>query len=69
MDVKDPADVCFSSDGMAAVDPSSDWNAPAEHWGNYDEVVAVPAPPSKEQPVTNKVTPTLCLSVWQDLLG
>ncbi|XP_037548678.1 metadherin a [Nematolebias whitei] len=23
--------------GMAATDPSSDWNAPVEHWGNYEE--------------------------------
>lgn len=45
-------------DGMAAVDPSSDWNAPLEHWGNYEEapVLATPAPPLKEQPVPNKVS-------------
>ncbi|XP_076610422.1 metadherin a isoform X1 [Chaetodon auriga] len=44
--------------GMAAVDPSSDWNAPAEHWGNYEEppVLVTPAPPAKEQPVPNKVS-------------
>lgn len=45
-------------DGMAA-DPSSDWNAPTEHWGNYEEppVLASPAPlpKPKEQPVPNKV--------------
>ncbi|XP_077362994.1 metadherin a [Festucalex cinctus] len=37
------------------VDPSSDWNAPAEHWGNYEE------PPvlirgMKERTPTNKVS-------------
>ncbi|XP_054461413.1 metadherin a isoform X2 [Anoplopoma fimbria] len=44
--------------GMAAVDPSSDWNAPEEHWGNYEEppVLVTPAPPMKEQPVLNKVS-------------
>ncbi|XP_068584547.1 metadherin a isoform X2 [Cebidichthys violaceus] len=44
--------------GMAAVDPSSDWNAPEEHWGNYEEplVLVTPAAPLKEQPVPNKVS-------------
>lgn len=38
--------LCFS-DG-ASVDPSSDWNAPSEAWGNYEE----PDPePSQEQPI------------------
>ncbi|XP_034400710.1 metadherin a isoform X2 [Cyclopterus lumpus] len=42
---------------MAAVDPSSDWNAPDEHWGHYEEppLLVTPAPPLKEQPVPNKV--------------
>lgn len=44
--------------GMAAADPSSDWNAPSEHWGNYEEppVMVTPAPPPKEQPVPNKAS-------------
>ncbi|KAK9526797.1 hypothetical protein VZT92_015478 [Zoarces viviparus] len=44
--------------GMAAGDPSSDWNAPEEHWGNYEEppVLVTPAAPVKEQPVPNKVS-------------
>ncbi|XP_062291556.1 metadherin a isoform X3 [Scomber scombrus] len=44
--------------GVAAVDPSSDWNAPSEHWGNYEEppVLATPAPPLKEQPAPSKVS-------------
>ncbi|KAG7235583.1 hypothetical protein INR49_002507, partial [Caranx melampygus] len=46
-----------TQDGMAAVDPSSDWNAPAEHWGNYEEPpvsVTMVTPPLKEQPLPNK---------------
>ncbi|XP_029369867.1 metadherin a isoform X2 [Echeneis naucrates] len=44
--------------GMAAADPSSDWNAPVEHWGNYEEppVLVPPVLPLKEQPVVNKVS-------------
>ncbi|KAM7373233.1 hypothetical protein PAMP_008103 [Pampus punctatissimus] len=46
------------SNGVAAVDPSSDWNAPSEHWGNYEEppMLVTPAPPLKEQPAPNKVS-------------
>uniref|UniRef100_UPI0037E7CF72 metadherin a n=1 Tax=Semicossyphus pulcher TaxID=241346 RepID=UPI0037E7CF72 len=44
--------------GTASTDPSSDWNAPVEHWGNYEEppVLLTPAPPRKEQPVSHKVS-------------
>ncbi|XP_039977445.1 metadherin a isoform X2 [Xiphias gladius] len=44
--------------GMAAADPSSDWNAPAEHWGNYEEppLLVTATPPLKEQPVPNKIS-------------
>ncbi|KAM8841332.1 metadherin a isoform 2-T3 [Spinachia spinachia] len=44
--------------GKAAADPSCDWKAPEEHWGNYEEppVLVTPAPPPKEQPVPNKVS-------------
>ncbi|TNN48071.1 Protein LYRIC [Liparis tanakae] len=47
-----------TTDGMAAVDHSSDWNAPDEHWGHYEEppVLVTAAPPLKEQPVPNKVS-------------
>lgn len=43
--------------GMAAVDTGSDWNAPEEHWGHYEEppVLVTAAPSVKEQPVPNKV--------------
>ncbi|KAK2830417.1 hypothetical protein Q5P01_018348 [Channa striata] len=54
----DVVDEWSGFNGMAAVDPTSDWNAPAEHWGNYEEpsVLVTPAPLSKpkEQPVAKK---------------
>ncbi|XP_062302138.1 metadherin a isoform X1 [Osmerus eperlanus] len=39
------------SNGIDAADPSSDWNAPTELWGNYEEpvVVEAAAPPPQEQ--------------------
>ncbi|XP_060948456.1 metadherin a isoform X2 [Limanda limanda] len=44
--------------GQAAADSASDWNAPAEHWGNYEEppVLVKAAAPLKEQPAPNKVS-------------
>lgn len=44
--------------GMTAADPSSDWNAPVEHWGNYEEppVLVTAAPLQKEHPLPNKVS-------------
>ncbi|XP_037329854.2 metadherin a isoform X1 [Pungitius pungitius] len=44
--------------GKAAADPSCDWNAPEEHWGNYEEppVLVTAAPLLKDQPVPNKVS-------------
>lgn len=45
---------------MASIDPSSDWNAPAEHWGNYNEVSALPKPPAKGQSAANKVMLFAC---------
>lgn len=33
-------------DGLSSADPSSDWNAPAEEWGNWvdEKVASVPQP-------------------------
>ncbi|XP_054620641.1 metadherin a [Dunckerocampus dactyliophorus] len=43
--------------GVAPVDPTSDWNAPVEHWGNYEEPPAgLKLVQLKEQPVPNKVS-------------
>ncbi|XP_039536714.1 metadherin a isoform X6 [Pimephales promelas] len=42
-----------SSNGLSAVDPSSDWNAPAEIWGNYEPKVDAPA--LKEIPVSSPI--------------
>uniref|UniRef100_A0A3Q1EMY4 Metadherin b n=1 Tax=Acanthochromis polyacanthus TaxID=80966 RepID=A0A3Q1EMY4_9TELE len=39
--------LCYS-DG-SSVDPSSDWNAPAEVWGNYEEPTLEPPPAALEQ--------------------
>ncbi|XP_051992675.1 metadherin a isoform X2 [Xyrauchen texanus] len=40
-----------SFNGIAAVDPSSDWNAPTETWGNYEEH-KVDTPALKEMPIS-----------------
>ncbi|KAA0710494.1 Protein LYRIC [Triplophysa tibetana] len=40
-----------SCNGLAVVDPSSDWNAPAELWGNF-EVPKNNAPVLKETPIS-----------------
>ncbi|XP_051519587.1 metadherin a isoform X2 [Myxocyprinus asiaticus] len=40
-----------SFNGLAAVDPSSDWNAPTETWGNYEEH-KVDAPALKETSIS-----------------
>ncbi|KAM3596767.1 uncharacterized protein V6R79_020353 [Siganus canaliculatus] len=52
----DADDEWSGSNGMATVDPSSDWNAPVEHWGNYEEVVVTPVGLPKEPPVPNKTS-------------
>ncbi|XP_028317408.1 metadherin a isoform X2 [Gouania willdenowi] len=52
-----PADDEWSAfNRISAVDPCSDWNAPSEHWGNYEEplMLGTPAPPLKEKPALNK---------------
>uniref|UniRef100_A0A8C6S8L8 Metadherin a n=1 Tax=Neogobius melanostomus TaxID=47308 RepID=A0A8C6S8L8_9GOBI len=51
---QDVEDEWTGFNGMTAVDPSSDWNAPVEHWGNYEEPSAVEPPvfSLKEQAAT-----------------
>ncbi|XP_066546534.1 metadherin a [Amia ocellicauda] len=43
-------DVWSGINGLSTLDPSSDWNAPSELWGNYEEPKA-PAPTHLEKPV------------------
>ncbi|XP_075873226.1 metadherin a isoform X2 [Nelusetta ayraudi] len=52
----DPDDEWSGFNGMAAGDSSSDWNAPAEHWGNCEEGSAGPEPPARGQSVANKAS-------------
>lgn len=50
--------VCVCALARAApADPSSDWYAPVEHWGNYEGVAAMAAPPRKPEPAAAKVSP------------
>ncbi|KAL6108769.1 mtdh [Pungitius sinensis] len=44
----------WSGPSGGSVDPSSDWNAPSEAWGNYEEPAAEP-PPAAEQPAPEPV--------------
>ncbi|KAM5158186.1 protein LYRIC [Mantella aurantiaca] len=45
----DPIDDEWSGlNGMSSGDPSSDWNAPAEEWGNFGEEEPVPPPQIEE---------------------
>ncbi|XP_011607234.2 protein LYRIC-like isoform X1 [Takifugu rubripes] len=37
-------------------DPSSDWYAPVEHWGNYEGVSVMAAPPVKQEPAPHVVS-------------
>lgn len=45
----------FTLARTAPVDPSSDWYAPVEHWGNYEGLAVIAAPPVKRDPAANKV--------------
>lgn len=49
---------------MSAADPSSDWNAPVEHWGNYEEPPELMAAASllKDQAALIKVFMILALA-------
>ncbi|NXP76981.1 LYRIC protein, partial [Ramphastos sulfuratus] len=42
--------------GLSSADPSSDWNAPAEEWGNWvDEEKIASVPQTEEIPDVQKV--------------
>lgn len=51
---------CLSDGG--SVDTSSDWNAPSEAWGNYEEPTLEP-PPAQEQPLPEPAKVNLLIGV------
>uniref|UniRef100_A0A7N8XA14 Metadherin a n=1 Tax=Mastacembelus armatus TaxID=205130 RepID=A0A7N8XA14_9TELE len=55
--VSDTSDRELGHSGGLGVEPLSDWNAPTEHWGNYEDppVIVTQAPPLKDLPAPNKV--------------
>ncbi|TMS10658.1 protein LYRIC isoform X1 [Larimichthys crocea] len=48
-----------------SVDPSSDWNAPSEVWGNYEEPTPEP-PAAKEQPLPEPAKVNLLIAAADD---
>lgn len=48
-----------------SVDPSSDWNAPSEAWGNYEEPTPEPSP-AQEQPVPEPAKANLLIGAADD---
>lgn len=48
------------TDGLSSTDPSSDWNAPAEEWGNWVEEEKAPSVQQTEEalPEVQKVSCT-----------
>lgn len=48
-----------------SVDPSSDWNAPSEAWGNYEEPTPEP-PPAQEQPVPEPAKVNLVIGAVEE---
>ncbi|KAM8733871.1 protein LYRIC-like isoform 1-T1 [Acanthopagrus schlegelii] len=48
-----------------SVDPSSDWNAPSEVWGNYEEPTPQP-PPAQEQPIPESAKANLLIVAADD---
>ncbi|KAM9309909.1 protein LYRIC-like isoform 2-T3 [Pholidichthys leucotaenia] len=49
----------------ASVDPSSDWNAPSEAWGNYEEPTPEPPPP-QEQTLPESTNVSLLIGAAED---
>ncbi|XP_044065169.1 protein LYRIC-like isoform X2 [Siniperca chuatsi] len=48
-----------------SLDPSSDWNAPSEAWGNYEEPTPEP-PPAQEQPLPEPAKVNLLIGTADD---
>ncbi|XP_030250248.1 protein LYRIC-like isoform X3 [Sparus aurata] len=58
------ANISILYDG-GSVDPSSDWNAPSEVWGNYEEPAPQP-PPTQEQPIPESAKANLLIAAADD---
>ncbi|MBN3315303.1 LYRIC protein, partial [Atractosteus spatula] len=52
--------------GLSSVDPTSDWNAPAELWGNYEEEPEAQTPAQPQEPETELQKLFLLRMKWQD---
>ncbi|XP_051813135.1 protein LYRIC-like isoform X2 [Acanthochromis polyacanthus] len=50
----------------SSVDPSSDWNAPAEVWGNYEEPTLEPPPAALEQHIPEPAKVDLLIAAAED---
>ncbi|XP_069028102.1 protein LYRIC-like [Embiotoca jacksoni] len=48
-----------------SADPGSDWNAPSEAWGNYEEPAAEP-PPAQEKPLPGPAKVNLLIATAED---
>ncbi|TNN72916.1 Protein LYRIC [Liparis tanakae] len=55
----------WSGHNGGSVDPSSDWNAPSEAWGNYEEPTPEP-PPALEQPSPQPAAVDLLIGAADD---
>lgn len=55
----------FILDRTSPADPSSDWYAPVEHWGNYEGASVMVVPPVKQEPAPHLVSlkPVCCMLV------
>nr|XP_015213302.1 PREDICTED: protein LYRIC [Lepisosteus oculatus] len=54
------ADEWSGLNGLSSVDPTSDWNAPAELWGNYEEEPEAQTPAQPQEPETELQKPWCC---------
>uniref|UniRef100_A0A3P8SFN8 Metadherin a n=1 Tax=Amphiprion percula TaxID=161767 RepID=A0A3P8SFN8_AMPPE len=50
----------------SSVDPSSDWNAPSEVWGNYEEPTPEPPPAALEQHIPEPAKVDLLIAAAED---
>nr|XP_020467333.1 protein LYRIC-like [Monopterus albus] len=55
----------WSGHNGGSVDPGSDWNAPSEAWGNYEEPTPAP-PPTQEQSIHEPAKVNLLIGATED---